>query len=61
MKILKNYTFTWWQMGVFKLCLLSIGIAIGAYWQEFFSSYVTILFVFGLILGLYIGFVGFKE
>jgi hypothetical protein len=35
----KSYIFTWWQIGIFKLALLAIGIAIGSYWHIFFRAY----------------------
>lgn len=32
-KLFKSYTFTWQQIGVFKLSLLTIGVLIGAHWS----------------------------
>jgi putative Mn2+ efflux pump MntP len=61
MKIFKNYTYSWWQIGIFKLTLLCFGVAIGAYWNEVFSQYLTILLVVGLVLAIYIGFVSLKD
>ena len=60
MKILRNYTFTWKQMSLFKVCLLAIGIAIGAYWSQFFLPYVTSLIIVGIATGLYLTYVTFK-
>ena len=38
-KLVKNlfssYTYTWWQMGVFKVSLLAIGMIAGAYLAAF--------------------------
>ena len=39
----KMFTLKWWQAGLFKVGLLALGIAIGASWHEYFSSYVFIL------------------
>jgi len=61
MKIFKNYTYSWWQIGLLKLALLCFGVAIGAYWHEVFSGYITILIVAGIILGIYIGFISLKK
>ena len=61
MDIFRDYTFTWWQVGLFKLALLSLGIAIGAYCQATFAPYVTLLAVLGLGLGAYIGWISFSR
>ena len=61
MDIFRNYTFTWWQVGLFKLALLSLGIAIGAYCQATFQPYITALAVLGLGLGAYIAWVSFRQ
>lgn len=57
----KSYTFTWWQIGIFKLALLSIGIAIGAYWSEFFKNYSVPLIIIAVIASIYIMFVSLKQ
>jgi len=61
MKLFKSYTFSWWQMGVFKLALVAIGAAIGAYWHEFFGAYLTALIVIAVIAGAYIMYVSLKQ
>jgi len=57
----KSYTFTWWQIGIFKLALLSIGVAIGAYWSVFFKNYLAPLIIIAIITSAYIMFVSFKQ
>jgi hypothetical protein len=59
--IFKNYTFTWWQIGILKTSLLFIGLAAGAKWPAFFAEYILILFVLGVIGGLYMKYQGFKQ
>lgn len=61
MDIFRDYTFTWRQVGLFKLALLSLGIAIGAYCQATFLPYITILAVLGIGLGAYIAWISFKQ
>lgn len=61
MKIFKNYTFTWWQAGIFKLSLLAIGVAIGANWPEVFAPYTVILVVIGIVLGIYLATISFRK
>jgi len=55
MRIFKTYTFTckWWQMSIFKLALLTFGVAIGAYWHDFFGANLTALIVIAIIAGAY--------
>lgn len=43
MNLLKPFTLKWYQTSIFKLGLLSLGIAIGAYWHSFFTAYVLLL------------------
>ncbi|AEH61162.1 ribosomal protein L22 [Methanosalsum zhilinae DSM 4017] len=61
MQLFKSYTFTWWQIGIFKLALLAIGIAIGAYWNEIFSDYLIALIVIAVITNAYIIYVSLKQ
>ena len=57
----KSYSFTWWQIGVFKLAMLAIGCAIGAYWHEFFGSILTVLIVIAVVTSIYIMYVSMKQ
>lgn len=57
----KSYIFTWWQIGIFKLALLSIGIAIGAYWYKFFGAHLTALIIIAVIASLYIMVTSLKQ
>lgn len=61
MNLFKNYTFTWWQIGIFKLALLAIGVAIGAYWHEFWNGYLPTLIVIAVVASAYTMYVSFKQ
>lgn len=61
MNIFKTYTYRWWQIGIFKLALLSIGVAIGVYWYDFFASYLGAVLVVGIVAALYILAVSFRQ
>ena len=61
MNIFSNSTFTWWQVGLFKLSVLTFGVAVGAYWSEVFSKYLTALLVVAVASGLYVAYVYFKQ
>lgn len=61
MNIFKNYTFTWWQAGIFKISVVCIGVAIGANWPNVFAPYTTALIVIAVVLGIYIAAISFKK
>ena len=61
MKIFKSYTYTWWQVAVFKLALLSVGAIIGSYWYSFFGSNLTTLTVIAVIAGVYIWYISLEQ
>ena len=35
MRILRTWAFEWWEMGILKVCLISLGIVIGLYFYEY--------------------------
>jgi hypothetical protein len=53
-KLFGSYTYTWWQMGVFKLALLSIGIILGAYLASFVISALWVFVVIATLSSAYI-------
>lgn len=61
MDIFRNYTFTWWQVGILKLALLSLGVAIGSYFANTLLPYFPVLIILALMLGIYIAFVSFRQ
>lgn len=61
MKLFRSYTFTFFQVAIFKLSLLLLGIAIGANWPYIFAPYTAILVVAGFLAGIYIMFVSFRD
>ena len=63
MKLFKSYTFTckWWQISIFKLALLAIGIAIGVYWHDFFKANLTALIIIAVIASAYTMYVFLKQ
>lgn len=54
MKLLKSYTYTWQQIGIFKLALLAVGVAIGAQWHEFFLGNMSAVLVVAVAASVYI-------
>lgn len=61
MKVLKGYTYTWWQIGIFKLALLAIGIAIGAHWHDFFLTHITTVLIVAVLASVYVISVSLRQ
>jgi hypothetical protein len=45
MNVFKTFTLKWWQAALYKWGVLSLGIAAGAYWHEFFGGYLAVLII----------------
>jgi hypothetical protein len=57
----KLYIFTWWQIGILKMALLAIGVAIGSYWHDFFRAYLIPLIIIAVVSSVYIMFASLKQ
>ena len=57
----KSFTLKWWQGGLLKIALISLGIAIGANWPELFADWINALLILFLILAGYITIVWWKQ
>lgn len=38
MNIFRTWTFQWWESGLIKLCLISLGILLGLYFAAYFAG-----------------------
>jgi len=61
MNIFKSYTYTWKQIGIFKLALLSIGILIGSQWSEFFVDNVVVVVGVAIVTTVYVIYISLKQ
>ena len=61
MNLFKSYTFTWWQIGILKLALLSLGAVIGAYWYDFFGANLAAFIIIAVIASIIIMFISLKQ
>ncbi len=61
MNIFKSFTLTWWQTGLLKLCLISLGIIIGVYFQEFFLQWIVLVTILFVVPAIYITNVWWKQ
>ena len=48
--MLRDYVFTWWQMGLIKICLLLLGIVIGITWTKVFKKKVIRWMIWTLLV-----------
>jgi len=61
MKLLKTFTLKWWETGLFKLGLLSIGIIIGAMWPDIFRQWLVLLWILFIIPSGYVAYIWWKQ
>lgn len=54
-------TLTWWQVGLFKLSLLALGVIVGATWPEVFAGWRDVLFVLFVVPAFYLTYVWFRQ
>jgi len=53
MKIFKTWTFRWWEVGLVKLCLLSLGIILALYFQDYLISLLWLWWVIFVLTTIY--------
>ena len=61
MNLFKTFTLKWWQSALFKLGLLSLGIAIGSSWHDYFSNYVLVLTLVAVVCLAYVTHIWWKQ
>ncbi len=61
MDIFKDFTLTWWQLGIFKFAMLSLGIIIGSTWPRLFKGWTRFLLPLFLVSAGYITYLWLKQ
>jgi hypothetical protein len=61
MNLFKSITMKWWQAGIFKLGMWAIGIAVGAYWHNFFGGFIPELVVIAAICLGYVTYLWLQQ
>jgi hypothetical protein len=56
-----SFTFTWWQVGLVKLSLLSLGVVVGATWPGIFAEWRALLLVLFVGPAFYMSYVALKQ
>ncbi|MDE2021985.1 MAG: hypothetical protein KGI71_03720 [Patescibacteria group bacterium] len=53
MKIFRTWTFKWWEIGLIKICLISLGILLGLYFFNYLVGLVALWWVLFIVTALY--------
>lgn len=53
MKLFTDYLMPWWQVGLLKLYVMSIGLILGAYFAQYVQPYIPVLLVVCVLLAIY--------
>lgn len=61
MNIFKPTTLLWWQVGIVKVCLLSLGVLVGASWPDLFLPYTNLLIGLFVVSTLYLFYIWFRD
>ena len=61
MNIFKSFTMKWWQVVIFKVSIVALGVVIGAYWNQIFSPFIIPLIITALVCGVYVCYIWWKQ
>lgn len=61
MNLFKSFTLKWWQASLFKLSMLSLGIALGTTWPQFFAAWLALIWLVFLPTAIYVTYVWWKQ
>jgi len=61
MNLFKNYTYTWYQIGIFKLAMLSIGVIIGSYYAELVTDNMMPILGIAVLASVYTMYKSFTQ
>jgi len=61
MKIFKTRTFRWWEVGIIKLCLLSLGIILTIYFYDYLVGLLWLWWTLFVVTTIYFVFRMIKE
>ncbi|HBR80766.1 MAG: Ribosomal protein L22 [Candidatus Uhrbacteria bacterium GW2011_GWE2_45_35] len=53
MKIFRNWTFKWWEIGLLKLCLISFGLILGLYFYNYLLGLMWLWWVLFVVTTIY--------
>jgi len=53
MKLFREYTMSWWQVGLLKVYVFVVGLIIGSYFVDVVQQYMTVLVLLFVALAAY--------
>ncbi|EKD47370.1 MAG: hypothetical protein ACD_66C00095G0002 [uncultured bacterium] len=53
MKIFRAWTFKWWEVGLIKVCLLSIGLILGIYFHQYLDGLMWLWWTIFIVTAIY--------
>lgn len=53
MKIFIARTFQWWEIGLIKVCLISLGILLGLYFSQYLIAFTQLWWALFAVTGIY--------
>jgi len=53
MKIFRTWVFKWWEVGLIKLCLLSLGVLLGLYFYDYLIGLTLLWWILSLLSAIY--------
>ena len=61
MQIFKSWLFKWWEVGLIKICLISLGILLGLYFYDYLVGLLWLWWAFFVVTALYFIFRFFRK
>jgi hypothetical protein len=59
--VFKPFTMKWWQAGIFKIAMLSLGLLIGSTWPEFFAPWRAALCIVFIVCAGYLTYLWWNQ
>lgn len=56
-----SYRFTWWQVAIFKVSTISVGLVLGAFFHEYVQPYLLPLIILAIATGVYTCYVAVRQ
>ena len=56
MNVFRDYTIKWWQLSLLKVCMIALGLALGATWPGVVAPWTTLLWIVFVVPAAYLTF-----
>jgi hypothetical protein len=60
-KFFKSFTFAWWQLSLFKLSMVALGLIVGSTWPGVFVDWRDLLLLLFVLPAFYVTYLWFKQ